>query len=213
MTAIKIFDNIEENDWQQMLECFGAKRKKFAAGSNISARINADKTLGVLLAGEADLVRYDYDGYRNIMEHLTVGDIFGAPVTAAAGDEELSVTCDRKCEVLFMDYDDVIKRCPKACAHHSTLVNNLLRIMTEKVQNLRTHIEVLSQRSLRTKLLTYFRKLAKKENAPSFTLPFTLADLADYLFVDRSAMLREMKKLRDEGLLNSRGRKITLRPN
>ena len=210
MTTQKIFDNIDESEREEMLACFGAKRKKYAAGSDLTAQSGTKNKLGVLLSGEADLVRFDYDGYRNIMEHLCTGDVFGDFIYGAAGGEELAVVCDNKCEVLYIGYDDIVKRCPKACRHHSILVNNLLQIMTEKVQSLRTHLEVLSKRSLRTKLLTYFRLLSKQASSPSFTLPFSLADLADYLYVDRSAMLREMKKLRDEKLLSSRGRKITL---
>ena len=209
MAQVKIFDNINENELDEMLECFHAKRKKFAAASNVTAHMGIGR-MGVLLSGEAVLVRFDYDGYRNIMEHLTAGDVFGDFINTAAG-EELAVVCEKKCEVLFIDHDCVVKRCPKACAHHSTLVDNLLHIMTERVQNLRTHLGVLSQRSLRTKLLTYFRMLSKQSGSSSFTLPFTLADLADYLYVDRSAMLREMKKLREEGFISSQGRKITLK--
>ena len=210
MSAVKIFDGIDESERSEMLACFNAKHKKYAAGSNLTEQSGTAGKLGVLLSGEADLVRFDYDGYRNIMEHLCTGDVFGDFLYGAAGAEELAVVCDHKCEVLYIGYDDIVKRCSKACRHHSVLVNNLLQIMAEKVQSLRTHLEVLSKRSLRTKLLTYFRLLSKQTGAPSFTLPFTLSDLADYLYVDRSAMLREMKKLRDEKLLSSRGRKITL---
>lgn len=211
MADVKIFDNIAESELDTMLECFHAKRKKFAAGSNLTARTSGTQKLGVLLSGEADMVRFDYEGYRNIMEHLSAGDVFGEMFTPSTEGDELAVVCERKCEVLFIDYEHIIKRCPNACASHSTVTSNLFRIMAEKLQNLRTHLEVLSQRTLRSKLLTYFRMLAKKEGNNSFTLPFTLADLSGYLFVDRSAMLREMKNLRDDKLLSSRGRKITLK--
>lgn len=211
MQGVKIFDNIAENELQEMLQCFHAKRKKFSSGSTLATVGTSEPRLGVLLSGEADLVRIDYDGYRNIMEHLGEGDVFGDFLMQSVGTEELAVQTDRPCEVLFIDYRCIIKRCPSACRHHSTLVNNLLQIMSDKVQNLRNHLQVLSQRTLRTKLLTYFRMLAKQNKSNSFTLPFTLSDLADYLFVDRSAMLREMKKLREDELLTSRGRKIVLK--
>ena len=40
----------------------------------------------------------------------------------------------------------------------------------------------------------------------------TLANLplADYIATDRSAMMRELKRLREEGLLRSDGRRFTL---
>lgn len=208
MEQNKIFDGITPEDLARMLDCFHTKHKKYAAGSTLSFT-SADKKLGILLDGDADLIRLDYDGYRNIMEHLTVGDVFGEMFVQETANE-LAVVCNSKCEVLYVDYRDVVKRCPNACNCHSVLVANLLGIMTQKVRKLRSHLEVLSQRTLRTKLLTYFRMQAKAAGSRSFVLPFSLSDLADYLFVDRSAMLREMKNLREEGYLSSHGRKITL---
>ena len=90
------------------------------------------------------------------------------------------------------------------------LVNNVLQIFSSKTRQLHTRLNILSQRSIRNKLLTYFRHLAYEHHSDSFILPFTLNSMADYLFIDRSAMLREMKKMRDENLIQSKGRRITL---
>ena len=43
-----------------------------------------------------------------------------------------------------------------------------------------------------------------------FTLPFSLTDLADYLNVDRSAMMRELKLLKEDGLVEKIGNRIIL---
>ena len=51
-----------------------------------------------------------------------------------------------------------------------------------------------------------------KEQSPSseINLPVSLSDLADYLSVDRSAMMREMKKMKQEEMISAKGSKITL---
>ena len=45
----------------------------------------------------------------------------------------------------------------------------------------------------------------------AFTLPFTLSALADYISADRSAMMRELKKMREQGVVTVEGRRVTLR--
>ena len=70
-------------------------------------------------------------------------------------------------------------------------------------------MEVLSRRSIREKLLCYFSIHAKNG---TYTMPFTLSALADYIGSDRSAMMRELKKLRQEGLVQVEGRRVTLAP-
>ena len=63
---------------------------------------------------------------------------------------------------------------------------------------------------IREKLLCYFRQLADKAGEETFTLPFSLSTLADYIATDRSAMMREMRKMREEDLISTEGRSVTL---
>ena len=89
-------------------------------------------------------------------------------------------------------------------------VQNMLRLISDKAQALSERVDVLSRRSIREKLLCYFNQLAEKEGSRTFQLPFSLSMLADYIATDRSAMMRELKRLKEEGVLRSEGRRITL---
>ena len=52
------------------------------------------------------------------------------------------------------------------------------------------------------------RQAAK--TAAASHLPFSLSALADYISTDRSAMMRELKKLREGGVVQIEGRKVTI---
>ena len=52
---------------------------------------------------------------------------------------------------------------------------------------------------------------SQNKGSKSFTLPMTFTELANYLSVDRSAMTREIKNLKDEGFIKTNGRKITIK--
>ena len=43
-----------------------------------------------------------------------------------------------------------------------------------------------------------------------FSIPFSGTALADYLCVDRSAMLREIRKLKEEGMIEMDKRQVTV---
>ena len=120
------------------------------------------------------------------------------------------MVCRTSCEVVYIHYSQILKRCENACLHHSVLVQNMLRLISEKAQALSQRVDVLSRRTIRDKLLCCFQQLADKAGSDRFTLPFTLATLADYIATDRSAMMRELKRLREEGVLRSDGRQFTL---
>ena len=90
------------------------------------------------------------------------------------------------------------------------LINNLFHMTACKAQMLAMHIHVLSQRTLRHTLMTYFEYEALQNRSRSYTLSLTLSALADYLCADRSAMKREIRHLNEDGKLASKGRSITL---
>ena len=71
-------------------------------------------------------------------------------------------------------------------------------------------IELLTKRSIRDKLLSYFSILSTRKLSTSFELPYSLTDLADYLSIDRSAMMRELKLLKEDGFVTKTGNRITL---
>ena len=210
MSEVHIFDNISKEELDRMIICFKAQIKSFPPQTRISLSEFNDSKIGVILSGEADLIKYDYDGYRNIIEHLYEQDLFGHIFLQPFDDNDMEVVSTTACQVLYLDYSHLIKRCESACLHHSLVVSNVLQIFSNKTRKLHSRIEVLSQRSIRSKLMIYFYQMSYKHHSDHFSLPFTLNSMADYLFIDRSAMLREMKKMRDEGLIESKGRHITL---
>ena len=206
-----IFQNISAASMERMLACFHVRQCTYAAGSAVREYGDGGKEVGIITDGTADLVRIDYGGTRTILEHLETGSIFGEVLafTVQTGDS-ISVVTEGGCRVMYMDYDHIMKRCENACQHHSQLVQNLFSLVTDQMQQMGQRVEVLSRRSIREKLLCYFSIQARDG---AFTLPFTLSALADYIGSDRSAMMRELRKLRQEGLVQVEGRRVTLPPH
>lgn len=68
-----------------------------------------------------------------------------------------------------------------------------MKIITTKLKNYNERIEILTQKTIRDKLLNYFNTLSRKQTSRNIILPYTLTDLSDYLSIDRSAMMREIK--------------------
>lgn len=206
-----IFDGITYESYLLMIDCFQAVQKTYRPEDVAYDFSSGDNQVGILERGEASLIRIDQDGVATVLENLTPGSIFGRSLAFSGGSgDSMEVVCRTACEVLYIDYPHILKRCERACTHHSLLVQNMLRLITEKAQTLAERIDVLSRRSIREKLLCFFHQQAARANNDTFTLPFSLSMLADYIATDRSAMMRELKHLRQEELIRSDGRQITL---
>ena len=212
MEAVKtpILEGITREEQEQMRVCFGVREERFRAGETVYDFAEGRKYLGLIARGSAVIQRIDCQGGRTILEHLESGGVFGEMLMFenVAGDS-ITVIAEEPCRVWFMQDEHMTRRCERACAHHSRLVENMFHIMTEKAAALSERVEVLSRRSIRDKLLCYF-SLQQAKNGGSFTLPFSLSALADYISTDRSAMMRELKKLREGGVVQIEGRKVTI---
>ena len=205
----------EEFNTEVFLEDFFAKckcvqKKHFRKNQQITTYIQKRNQICILLSGEADLVRYDLNGGRVIIEHYMQNDIFGEAFSTVTENNELTVEAKKNCDVLFFTYDIMFEKCKDDCKFHQTMVENVQKIILEKVIKLNTRIEVLTQRTTREKLMGYFSILSTKLNSKSIIIPFSLTDLADFLSVDRSAMMREIKNLKDEGFIEKDGNKFKL---
>ena len=205
-----LFHGIGYQDYCEILSCFQAVQRSFRA-DDLIYDFTSD-AVGVVEPGQASLIRIDEDGVATVLEDLGAGGVFGKTLAfAGTTGDSLEVVCRRPCDVVFLDYSHIFTSCSHACTRHSTLVRNMLKLVADKAQALSCRVDVLSRRSIREKLLCYFRQLAQQAGGATFTLPFSLSTLADYIATDRSAMMRELKCLREEGSVRSDGRQFTLR--
>ena len=199
----KLIKDLEEG-------CSKIQKKHFEKDQIITSYIQKRNQICIMVEGKADLIRYDLNGNQNIIDKFNDGDIFGEAFYPVNTNNELTVVASTGCDVLFFVHDDIYRKCKPNCKFHSTLSSSILELIFQNSIHQNLRIEVLSKRTIREKLLTYFTILSSQTFSGSFTLPFSLTNLADYLSVDRSAMMRELKNLVDEGFIFKNGNKIKL---
>ena len=190
--------------------CSRIEKKHFLKNDNITTYIQKRNQICIMKRGTADLIRFDLNGNKDIVDNFSDNDIFGEAFYPVHTNNELTVVATSDCEVLFFLYNNIYEKCKQNCKFHTTLSASLLELTLKNSVHQNTRIEVLSKRTIREKLLTYFSILSSKDFSKSFTLPFSLTNLADYLSVDRSAMMRELKNLVDEGFISKSGNRIKL---
>lgn len=210
MLKSALFSGFTLSEYQKMVRCLGAKFKNCNTNETIMSYKEAPEYIYVVLSGTAELVTYDYDGNKTILERYSADSIFGDMFFRPSGSDEFSVCATSTCEIISFRYHNAITQCENACKRHTLLLDNLFSMVSAKVLNQSQHIEVLTKRTIREKLMSYFEHQATKNNDFSFVLPMSLSALADYLSIDRSAMQREIKRLNDEGIIKSKGKRITL---
>ncbi len=198
-----LFDGIKEDDRSEMLKCLNAKKKQYKKGSTVLGRGGRTSEMGMVLEGSVHMVKDDFWGNRSILGQASPGQMFGEVYACLPRQGlEVDVVAAEDTEVLFLDVGRILTVCSSACSFHTRLIRNLLTILAEKNLMLTHKMEHMAQKSTRDKVLSYLSLEAEKQGGPEFAIPFNRQQLADYLSVDRSAMSRELSRMKAEGLLD-----------
>ena len=105
--------------------------------------------------------------------------------------------------VILLEIEKITHPCHKVCAAHLQFVKNLLTVMSQKTFALKQKLRILSQRTIRGRLMLFLQIRAKRAKSNEFEIPFDRQALADFLCVDRSALSAELSKLRKERKVES----------
>lgn len=198
-----LFAGITPEERKAMLGCISYHIGTFRKGDIIAFEDENMKHIGIVLAGSIDMVKEDLWGNKTMLVRSHKDDVFGE--TFACGSDNLSVVTflvSEDAKVLFLPFNRVMHSCTMACRFHHRLIENMVRIIADKNRDLMRKLEVISKRTIREKLLTYLSLQAQIRNTRYFEIPLGRVELAEYLCVDRSALTRELAKMKEDGLID-----------
>lgn len=198
----KLFEGLENEEIISMLSCLGAKLITYKKGEYVLRQGEYLSNVFILVEGNLHIQNDDYWGNHSILRQISPGEMFGesyiAPESGALLNDVVAITDST---VIFFDLKKILTACSSACKFHTMVVQNMFFAISEKNRKLVQKMGHISKRTTREKLISFLSEEAKKHNSSNFTIPFNRQQLADFLSVDRSAMSKELCKMRDEGLL------------
>jgi len=198
-----LFSGIGCNGLEKVFGCINARKHSYKKSEFVLLQGDTVDFIGLVLSGGVNVMKEDIDGNAIILAGIAQSEMFGEAFACAGVDSSpVTVQASTDCEILFIEYKRIISVCPSACEAHSKLIKNMLQLIAQKNLMLNKKIEILSKRTIRGKLLSFFN--AQKGASKKFSVPYNREELARYLCVDRSALSNELCKMRDEGLLRFR---------
>ena len=210
MEHITLFTDIMPEEQERIRVCFKVREEIFQNGETIMEYSSSMKKIGLIQDGRAVLYCCDEDGNEYVIDELNQDSVFGEPFLLPSDAQHYYACSTMQTKVLFIDYEHVIKRCENACHHHSQMVSNLLQMIALRSRQQTDRIYMLSRSSTRKKLMAYLHSLAAEKGTKKYKIPMSYTALAQYLSVDRSAMMREIKNLMEMGVLRRKGRNVEL---
>ena len=206
-----LFDGIRPEDRTAMLTCLGAQTKTVRKGEFLVLAQDEVRYIGVVLSGEIHMIHEDRWGDKAVLAVIKEGGLFGETFVCATILQSLvTFQAVKTTTFLTLPFQKVLHVCTQACPFHHRLIENMLHLIAAKNAQLMEKLEIVSKKTLRKKLLTYFSFQSEKAGSPTFTIPMTRIQLADYLCADRTAVAREMTRMKEEGLIDVNQQTVTL---
>ncbi len=203
------FDNIPEKNIKKVLQLTEGHIFNYDVNIDIISTIRTDNMIGIILEGRCDVIYLDYKGSKIIVESLIENQIFGTDISLI-NNREYQIITKEPTKIVTFDYKQLIKTDNTDNKYYNIFILNLFDIIHEKIKEKNERLQILSNRTIRNKLLDYFSIERKKNHSRNIYLPNNYTDLASYLSVDRAAMARELSFMREEGFIETKGKRITI---
>lgn len=204
LSKTALFQGCSEDDVCNMAKHLDFKTAKYKKGTAIYKDGDTVTDIGLVLSGSVQIGHIDFLGNNSILGIVDTGDIF-AEAYACIPDERLmiNVMANENCEILFISVPKLFSPCT-VCKVQSRLVQNLMIISAQKNLQLSRRSLHTSPKTIRGRLLSYFSQLISEQGSNKVTTPFDRQQLADYLNLDRSALSKELGKMKKDGLIEYR---------
>ena len=204
-----LFQGLSEKELDKLKRILKSNTITYPKNINILSNMNRDDFIAIIESGSISVIFNDYDGNKTILDELSEGEIFGS-LTYSLNNEELSCITREDTQITYIEYDQITNDEIIKNDFYIIFIKNLIKVLNSQININNKRIELLTKRTTRDKLLGYFKQISQTMGSKTFIMPITYTELAAYLSVDRSSMMRELGYLKEEGFIKTIGKRVTL---
>ena len=203
---------MNENEIKESLSALRAAEKGYKKGSVIMHAGSVTDRMGLVLEGSVTIESNDIWGNRTILSHVGRGQFF-AETYALLKNEAMMVdaVANENCRILFLRTGSLYEQDHADEIWRNKLTSNILAISLQKNLLLSARSFHTSPKTIRGRIMAYLNTVSLKKNSKDFDIPFDRQQLADYLNVERTALSKELSKMRDDGIISFRKNHFAIR--
>lgn len=213
MRNMNIFKKIPAERYPEIIQKLGGYEQLYSPNEVVWNQGEGHNSIGIILQGliqAADISGKD----PQIIQQFHAGECFGEAV--AFGDQKswVEIHALKPTRILYLQVDGLMA--DMSDRDFTLMKTNLVREMSNKLAILNLKNQILAEPRLRRRILMYLNVLPADDEGWK-EIPFGQRDLAQYLNVNRSALSRELTRMRDEGLIETENKvrrvRVLLRPS
>ena len=205
----RLFDNIDKKEIPNILNNFKSQKKLYEKGNIIIDMGDKVEAIYLILNGKIEISKEYDDTRKNIVNILESGEIFAEAMALSTNKiSQITAISLSKSEILKINIKDIFDN--NLEKNKNIFIENLLKIISDKNKFLSMKNDILSQKSLRSKIILYLEYMSNMQKSEKINIPYSRDKLAKFISADRSALSRELNRLAKEKMIELNGNKINI---
>lgn len=208
--TVPLFKGLSQTEVEKFVKLTGTTFKSYPRGERILEAYAPNANIGIIVTGEAQILSLDWLGNETVGHVIESGAIFGT-VSAILGEDLIatSVRLTTEATVMWIPYRSLLIAGPKLGRTHGIVMKNLLETFSRKNVLMMQKVELLSQKTLRERVILYLIQREKRQQSEWVKVPGRV-QLAKELECNRSALTREISQMQIDGLVEVDGKLMKL---
>lgn len=196
-----VFPGLTQAQTRELADCGGLRVGTFRKEDVIFLAGTRVREVGIVRTGSVRVEACDAWGSRSLLSRVGPGQTF-AETYALCGEVTLvSAVAAETSEIVFLHLPRLLDDSNRSRSWYPIILQGMMRLCARKNLVLSERIFCTTPKTVRGRLLTYLSAESARCGSPVFEIPLDRQQLADYLNLNRSAVSKELSRMRDEGLL------------
>lgn len=192
-----------ENEIVDALKGLNAITKGYEKGATILCAGSTTGSMGLVIDGSVTIENNDIWGNRTILGYVGRNDFFAETYGLLSHEPMLvDVVANEDCKIVFLSISILRTGTLKNEVWASKIVRNLLMISMQKNLALSGRSFHISHKTVRGRVMSYLNSESIRKGKMAFNIPFNRQQMADYLNLDRTALSKELGRMKREGLID-----------
>ena len=197
-----LFQGLSESDLDQLYHAACMRSQFFEKNQTVFHAGDRICEVGIVQTGNVHIEMIDLWGNKSILSSIAPGQIFAETYAICRKPLLVDVTAAAPCEILFLNLEFLARSFSEPGSCRDAIMQNLFAICVRKNLILSNRIFCTTPKTVRGRLLVYLSSESAKAGSTSFTTPFDRQGMADYLNLDRSALSKELGRMKKDGILD-----------
>ena len=197
-----LFQDLSESDLDQLYHAACMRSQFFEKNQTVFHAGDRICEVGIVQTGNVHIEMIDLWGNKSILSSIAPGQIFAETYAICRKPLLVDVTAAAPCEILFFNLEFLARSFSEPGSCRDAIMQNLFAICVRKNLILSNRIFCTTPKTVRGRLLVYLSSESAKAGSTSFTIPFDRQGMADYLNLDRSALSKELGRMKKDGILD-----------